>query len=159
MKNMVFDASEPLNGREVLKFGAVENARSVLAPIIQDGARRMLQTVFGSEVDAFLKRHSNEVDNEGRRQVVQNRYLPSSELVTRAGTFEIQQPRDRDKSPEADDRVQFSSSILSPYLRRSKAIDEIIPSLYVKGISTGDSSEALQSLTGALVDSLTRQIS
>jgi len=154
MKNKVFDASEPVGGNEVLKFGAIENARSVLDQIIQDGARRMLQAALENEVEAFLERHSNKVDNEGRRQVVRNGFLPSRELVTGAGTLEIQQPRARDKSPEADDRVRFSSSILPPYLRRSKAIDELIPWLYLKGISTGDFSEALQSLTGAPVDSV-----
>ncbi|XZE37210.1 transposase [Pirellulaceae bacterium SH501] len=132
----------------------MENASSVLDQIIQDGARRMLQAALENEVETFLERHSNKVDKEGRRQVVRNGYLPSRGLVTGAGTLEIQQPRVRDKSPEADDRVRFSSSILPPYLRRSKAIDELIPWLYLKGISTGDFSEALQSLTGAPMDSV-----
>jgi transposase-like protein len=114
MKNKVFDASEPVGGNEVLKFGAIENARSILDQIIQDGARRMLQAALENEVEAFLERHSHKVDKEGRRQVVRNGYLPSRELVTGAGTLEIQQPRVRDKSPEADDRIRFSSSILPP---------------------------------------------
>jgi len=60
----------------------------------------------------------------------------------------VQQPRVRDNSPNKDERVQFSSAILPPYLRRSKAIEEFIPWLYLKGISTGDFSEALQTLLG-----------
>ena len=154
MKNKVFNASEPVGENEVLNFGAAESARSVLDQIIQDGARRMLQAALENEVETFLERHSNKVDDEGRRQVVRNGHLPARELVTGAGTLEVQQPRVRDKSPDAEDRVRFSSSILPPYLRRSKAIDELIPWLYLKGISTGDFSEALQSLTGAPVDSI-----
>ena len=80
--------------------------------------------------------------------------MPSRELVTGAGNLEIQQPRVRDKSSDSETRVKFSSSILPPYLRRSKAIDELIPWLYLKGISTGDFSEALQSLTGGPVDAV-----
>jgi putative transposase len=60
----------------------------------------------------------------------------------------VQQPRVRDKFPEKAERVQFSSSILPPYLRRSKSVDELIPWLYLKGVSTGDFQEALQSLLG-----------
>jgi transposase-like protein len=70
-------------------------------------------------------------------------------LLTGAGRLEVQQPRVRDNSSEKEQRVTFSSSILPPYLRRSKAIDELLPWLYLKGISTGDFSEALQSLLGA----------
>jgi hypothetical protein len=71
-----------VGGNEVLKFEAVENARSFLDQIIQDGARRMLQAALENEVEVFLERHSNKVDNDGRRQVVRNGYLPSRELVT-----------------------------------------------------------------------------
>jgi transposase-like protein len=112
----------------------------------------MLQAALEDEVNTFLEAHSSKVDENGRRLVVRNGYMPSRELVTGAGNLDISQPRVRDKSSESDSRVKFSSSILPPYLRRSKAIDELIPWLYLKGISTGDFSEALQSLTGAPVD-------
>ena len=68
--------------------------------------------------------------------------------MTGAVPLEIEQPRVRDKSPDAASRVRFSSSILPPYLRKSKSIEELIPWLYLKGISTGDFSEALHSLIG-----------
>ena len=148
----VSDVFEPVAGAEVLKFGAVESARSILDQIVRDGARKMLQVALEAEVNAFLEMHSLKVDQNGRRLVVRNGYLPSREVVTGAGSLEIQQPRVRDKTSDAQARVRFSSSILPPYLRRSKAIDELIPWLYLKGISTGDFSEALQSLTGAPVD-------
>jgi transposase-like protein len=145
---------EPVGNAEVLKFGAVESARSILDQIVRDGARKMLQAALEDEVNAFLESHSSKVDRAGRRTVVRNGHLPSREIITGAGSLEVQQPRVRDKSPDAEQRVKFSSSILPPYLRRSKAIDELIPWLYLKGVSTGDFSEALQSLTGAPVDAV-----
>jgi len=108
----------------------------------------MLQAALENDVEAFLEQHAARVDDQGRRQVVRNGHLPSREIVTEAGPLEIAQPRDRDKSADVTDRVRFSSSILPPYLRKSRSIEELIPWLYLKGISTGDFSEALQSLIG-----------
>lgn len=108
----------------------------------------MLQAALENEVEAFLEQHAGRVDDQGRRQVVRNGHLPSREIVTGAGPLEVAQPRVRDKSADVTDRVRFSSSILPPYLRKSKSIEELIPWLYLKGISTGDFSEALQSLIG-----------
>ena len=109
----------------------------------------MLQTAIEAEVQEFIAVHGDRRDAGGNRQVVRNGYQPARELLTGAGRLEVQQPRVRDNSSEKEQRVTFSSSILPPYLRRSKAIDELIPWLYLKGISTGDFSEALQSLLGA----------
>lgn len=128
------------------------HARSALDPIVRERACRMLQAALEEEVNLFLEVHSSKVDGDGRRLVVRNGYMPARELVTGVGNLDISQPRVRDKSPESEDRVKFSSSILPPYLHRSKAIDELIPWLYLKGISTGDFSEALQSLTGVSVE-------
>lgn len=108
----------------------------------------MLQAALESEVQEFLEQHSSRVDEQGRRLVVRNGYLPSREIVTGAGPLEVSQPRVRDKCADATQRVRFSSSILPPYLRKSKSIEDLIPWLYLKGISTGDFSEALQSLVG-----------
>jgi transposase-like protein len=108
----------------------------------------MLQSAIEMEVDDFLAQHAQRRDAAGRRQVVRNGYLPSRELLTGAGRLAVEQPRVRDNSPQKNDRIRFTSSILPPYLRRSAAIDELIPWLYLKGISTGDFSEALQALVG-----------
>jgi transposase-like protein len=152
IQGKVSEALEPVGNVDVLKFGQVENPRSILDQIVRDGARKMLQAALEDEVNAFLEMHTTKVDEEGRRLVVRNGYLPSRQVVTGAGGLDVQQPRVRDKSSDTAEKVRFSSSILPPYLRRSKAIDELIPWLYLKGISTGDFSEALQSLTGAPVD-------
>jgi putative transposase len=145
---------DPVVSSGVLKFGAIEDARSVLDRIVRDGARKMLQAALEDEVSLFLEAHSSKVDESGRRNVVRNGYMPPREVITGAGSLELQQPRVRDKSSDPDSRVKFSSSILPPYLRRSKAIDELVPWLYLKGVSTGDFSDALQSITGGPVAGL-----
>ncbi len=108
----------------------------------------MLQAALEGEVQAFLEEQSTRVDDRGRHMVVRNGHLPSREIVTGAGLLEIRQPRVRDKSSDPAERVRFSSAILPPYLRKSKSVEELIPWLYLKGISTGDFSEALQALVG-----------
>jgi len=145
---------DPVGASEVFRFGMPQDARSVLDQLVRDGARQMLQAALEDEVNAFLEANASKTDQEGRRLVVRNGYMPSREIITGAGCMEIQQPRVRDKSPDVDGRVRFSSNVLPPYLRRSKAIDELIPWLYLKGVSTGDFSDALESLTGGTVAGL-----
>lgn len=134
-------------GESVLFTGAVET-RSPLDDLVRQGARKMLQAALEDEVQSFLVGHAARIDDQGRRLVVRNGHLPAREIVTGAGPLEIHQPRVRDKSANPDERVHFSSSILPPYLRKSKSIEELIPWLYLKGISTGDFSDALQALVG-----------
>ena len=143
---------------EVLAFRAQFESRSPLDQIVQDGAQRMLQAAIEAEVDAFLAEHAGRVDEEGRRQVVRNGRLPTRKIVTGAGQLDITQPRARDRSPDVESRVRFSSKILPPYLRRSKSVDELIPWLYLKGISTGDFNEALESLLGANCNGLSANV-
>jgi transposase-like protein len=132
----------------VLAYAGQGEARSVLDEIVRTGAQRMLQSAIEAEVDAFVNDHVDRIDANGRRQVVRNGHLPSRSIITGAGNLEVAQPRVRDRSPDLESRVRFSSAILPPYLRRSKAVDELIPWLYLKGISTGDFQEALTALLG-----------
>jgi putative transposase len=134
---------------EVLAFRSqFESSRAPLDEIIREGARRMLQTAIEAEVDEFVAEHVERRDEIGRRLVVRNGHLPPRTLLTGAGPLELAQPRVRDNSPDPESRVQFSPSVLPAYLRKSPAIEELIPWLYLKGISTGDFSEALQALVG-----------
>lgn len=137
-----------LDESEVVQFRAAFESRSVLDEIVRAGAQKMLQAAIEAEVDHFLETHADRCDAAGRRQVVRNGHLPARELITGAGRIEVSQPRVRDRSPDKEGRVRFSSSILPAYLRRTKSIEELIPWLYLKGISTGDFNEALQSLLG-----------
>jgi transposase-like protein len=157
------DAGNPAIGttskeRSTIGFSESENRRSPLDALVREGARKMLQAALEGEVQEFLEEHSSRVDEQGRRQVVRNGYLPPREIVTGAGPLEISQPRVRDKSAAASERVRFSSSILPPYLRKSKSMKELIPWLYLKGISTGDFSEALQSLIGPNVSGFSANV-
>jgi transposase-like protein len=121
----------------------------VLDGIVREGAEKMLACMLEKEIGEFLERHGEIVDSEGRREIVRNGYLPEREVLTGAGALRVKQPRVADRRDvAADDKVRFSSSILPPYLRRSKNIDDLIPWLYLRGVSTGGFSDALQALVG-----------
>jgi len=137
---------------------AIESSRSgALSETIVDegrsaldtGARKMLQAALEVEVNAFVEEHASKLDEGGRRRVVRNGYLPARTIMTGAGPLEVEQPRVRDKAKDTDERIVFSSAILPPYLRKSRSVEELVPWLYLKGISTGDFPEALQSLIGS----------
>lgn len=108
----------------------------------------MLAAAIEAEVDEYLTEREHLRDEQGHRQVVRNGRLPKRKITTGVGQVEIEQPRVRDNRP-AGDREQFTSKILPPYLRKTKNVDELLPWLYLKGISTSDFNEALQSLLGA----------
>ena len=133
---------------EVISFRAQFDQRSPLDEIVREGARRMLQSAIDAEVDAFISLHEDRHDEHGRRQVVKNGSLPERELLTGAGAIPVTQGRVRDNHPDPNKRVTFTPSVLPAYLRKTTAIEDLIPWLYLKGISTGDFAEALQSLVG-----------
>jgi transposase-like protein len=133
---------------EVFAFRGEFEGKSPLDELVREGARRMLQAAMDAEVEEFLDRYRDRRDDQGRRLVVKNGTLPSREILTGAGPIEVHQRRVRDNSPDPEDRVSFSSSLLPAYLRRTDTIEELIPWLYLKGISTNDFGEALQALVG-----------
>jgi transposase-like protein len=106
-----------------------------------------LKEALEAEVEEFLVQYREARDSQGRQRVVRNGYLPKREVQTGIGAIEAQVPRVRDREP-GESPARFSSQILPPYLRRSKSIEELLPWLYLKGISTGDFSEALEALLG-----------
>jgi putative transposase len=107
----------------------------------------MLAQAIEVEVAEWIESHNSLTDAEGRRQVVRNGYLPKRTITTGLGPIEVRQPRVHDRRP-ANETEPFSSKILPPYLRKTKSVEELIPWLYLKGISTGDFSEALTALLG-----------
>jgi putative transposase len=133
---------------EVADFREHFEGRGALDQVVRQGAQQMLKRAIEAEVQGFLQEHDGRRDASGNRLVVRNGHQPARKIVTGAGALEVQAPRVRDNSPLKSERVQFSSALLPPYLRRSKTIEEFIPWLYLKGISTGDFSEALQTLLG-----------
>lgn len=107
----------------------------------------MLTDMIQQEVEDWLAQRAHLRDERGRRQVVRNGYLPQREITSGVGAVKVKQPRVRDRRP-ADQAEPFTSKILPPYLRKTKSIEELIPWLYLKGVSTGDFSEALAALVG-----------
>jgi transposase-like protein len=109
----------------------------------------MLAAAIENEVAEYIDRHAPLRDDEGHRLVVRNGRLPARQIQTGLGLVEVQQPRVKDRRiDEQGKRVRFCSQILPPYLRRTQSLDELIPWLYLRGISTGDFTEALQALLG-----------
>ena len=143
----VLPVDEPLDS-EVLAFREQFDERSPLDQLVREGARRMLQEAINAEVESFIDQHRDRRDEQGRRLVIKNGNLPPREILTGAGPVEVTQGRVRDNSPDPASRVRFTPSVLPAYLRRTDAIEELIPWLYLKGISTGDFGEALQALVG-----------
>ncbi len=126
------------------------DAKDILSEVLRRGARRMLAAALEAEVEAYLGEHENARDEFGRRLVVRNGHCPERTIQTGIGDVEIRRPRVDDRRVDDDGRrVQFTSSILPPYLRRTKSVEELIPWLYLKGVSSGDFSEALAALLGA----------
>ncbi|WP_339745384.1 IS256 family transposase [uncultured Rubinisphaera sp.] len=119
----------------------------VMTQILKQGAQQMLKAAIEAEVQEYLEIRQKLRDEQGHRLVVRNGRLPERELMTGLGPIPVQQPRVRDKRSLAD-REEFSSKILPKYLRKAQSIEELIPWLYLKGISTNDFPEALQALLG-----------
>lgn len=131
----------------VIEFPS-EEASDRLTPILVAGAQRMLATAIEGEIEAWIEARKHLVDDEGHRLVVRNGHQPKRTVQTGIGGLQVERPRAHDRR-EGEEREIFVSSILPPYLRRSKSIEDLIPWMYLKGISTGGFSEALQSLLGA----------
>jgi len=118
-----------------------------LTGLLREGAQQMLAVAIRVEVVAYVEAHQHLLDEDGRRQVVRNGYLPSRSILTGLGPVEVRQPRVRDRRPPGQREV-FTSAILPRYLRKTKSVEELLPWLYLKGVSTGDFSEALAALLG-----------
>jgi len=122
-----------------------EEIKSLLEEIIREGARKLLQAAIEHEVNEYIYSFSDKKDEKGRRMVVRNGFLPERSILTGIGPLSIKQPRARDKSEEKE---VFTSAILPRYLRRIPSLDNLIPVLYLKGVSTGDFTGALSAILG-----------
>ncbi len=120
-----------------------------LTDILRAGARQLLAQAIEAEVEGHIAAHADLTDAEGRRRVVRHGYLPEREIQTGIGAVRVKAPRARDRDPLGPGgRIGFKSAILPRYLRRSRSMEELLPWLYLKGISSGDFGEALAALLG-----------
>ena len=117
---------------------------ATLEQIAREGARRALQKAIEDEVAEYLNAHSQCLDDGGRRMVVRNGHKPTRTILSGLGPIEVKQPRVNDRRVDENGvRFRFTSKILPPYLRKTQSIEDLIPWLYLKGISTGEMSDAL----------------
>jgi transposase-like protein len=121
---------------------------SALDELARKGAQEMLKTALEIEIESFCKKHERRVDAKGHRLVRRNGYSHARNIVTGAGQLNIQTPRVDDRALNETNEIRFKSSFVPPYLRRTQNIDELIPLLYLKGISTGDFTEVLEKMVG-----------
>lgn len=132
------------NVLELKNPGITSPVRDALTDVLRAGARALLAQAIDAEVAAFLATHREERDESGRARLVRNGYLPARTIQTGIGDIAVKAPRVRDRAGS----IRFTSSILPPYLRRTRTIEELLPWLYLRGISTGDFGEALAALLG-----------
>jgi len=117
----------------------------ILTKMLQAGAKELLTKAVQVELCEFLSQYRDETDEQGRQCVVRNGYLPARQLMTGLGEVDIRVPKTRDRRGEGR---HFSSALLPPYIKRTKSVEGVLPWLYLKGLSTGDFSEALAALLG-----------
>ena len=121
-----------------------EQFNNELEQVLRKGAQQLLQQAIEAEVADYIARHADQTDEQGHRLVIRNGHLPERNIQTGLGPIRAQQPRVRDKR----EGERFCSSILPRYARRTPSLEAVIPTLYLKGVSTGDFGEALEALLG-----------
>lgn len=117
-----------------------------LQQVLQEGARKLLANAVEAEVKYFIEQQCHLTTDEGQRSIVRNGYLPERTIQTGLGDLSVKVPKTRDRSQSG---IKFNSSLIPPYLKRTSSIEEFLPWLYLRGISTGDFSESLKHLLGA----------
>jgi putative transposase len=130
---------------------AASELRLDLDAIVREGARRMLAAALEAEVDDYLVAHAAERDEHGRRLVVRNGHARERQITTAAGAVAVRTPRvaDRRTDPVTGGRVRFRSVLLPPWCRKSPKVAEVLPLLYLHGLSTGDFVPALEAFFGS----------
>ena len=120
-----------------------------LLMVLREGARRLLLQAIEAEVETFLTAHGSLVDEQGRRRLVRNGHAPERQIQTGIGPLEVRRPKVRDRGGAVGgEPIRFTSAVLPAYLRRTRNIEELLPWLYLKGVSTGQFEEALAALLG-----------
>jgi len=132
----------------IIDFEKDTDTWSVLEKLLREGAQKMLIQAIENEVDEFINKHSLKLDANGHRIVVRNGHSPEREIVTGLGPFSVKAPRIDDRKLNTETEKRFSSIILPRYLRKIPSVGNLIPILYLKGISTNGFQDALVSILG-----------
>jgi len=134
----------------MLPVGETNEIAITLDELAREGARRMIAAALRAEADEYVERFSDELDEDGHRLVVRNGRARERNVTVGSGTVPVRAPRVNDKRVEEEtgERQRFSSRILPAYARRSPKVTEVLPILYLRGLSTGDFKPALEGLLG-----------
>jgi putative transposase len=120
-----------------------------ITDVLRTGARKLLTEALEAEIEGFLAQYRDLRDTQDRQRLVRNGYLPERQIQTGIGPVSVKVPRARDRQPDHESgSIRFRSSLLPPYLRKTRSMEELIPWLYLKGVSTSDFTEALAALVG-----------
>lgn len=131
--------------------------KDLLTELIRQGARRILTEAVEAEVEEFITGFQY-LHREGKQRVVRNGYLPECDIQTGIGDIPVKMPRVRDRDSASDNPIKFTSSLIPRYLRRSQSMEDFLPLLYLKGISTGDFSSVLEPLLGENAKNLSPEV-
>jgi transposase-like protein len=133
------------------EHGPVAVGGSLLDELVRDGARQMLAAALAAEVDAYVAAHTDQLDEHGHRLVVRNGYHEPREVTTAAGAVPVRAPRVNDKRIDegTGERMRFASAILPAWCRKSPQVSEVLPLLYLHGMSSGDFVPALEQFFGS----------
>jgi len=129
----------------VVELRAPESINDALTELLRQGAKQLIERAVEAELVEHLARYEGLTDDQGRRTVVRNGYLPEREVVTGIGPVTVKVPKVRSRTEE---RAVFRSALVPPYVRKAKRVEAALPWLYLKGISTGQMQEALEVLVG-----------
>ena len=134
----------------VVSIDQLETKRDALTEVLREGAQKLIAEAVQAELEELLDQYEGHPDEQGRQRLVRNGYLPQREFQTGIGGIPVRIPRVRDRGSgqESEEMICFRSRLVPPYLRRSKSLEELLPLLYLKGISTGDFTDALGALLG-----------
>jgi transposase-like protein len=145
------------NNTLTLKTNPENLVKQPLDEIVRQGAQKLLAQALEMEVSLFVERYQYIIDEENRRLVVKNGHHQTRKILTGAGPVEVNVPRVDDRALQAQNEPRFESGLVPKYLRRTNNMDELLPMLYLKGISSGDFQEALEKVLGKNVVGLSAQ--
>lgn len=137
-----------MSSDNLISFQAAETTETfhdALSELVRTGARQIIAQAVEAELQAFLAEYIDQRDEQGRQVVVRNGYLPERTIQTGVGDVAVKVPKVRDRSGRG---IKFNSRLLPPSLKRATSVEEVLPWLDLKGVSTGDFSEALAALLG-----------
>ena len=137
--------------KKIQDIDQISQLKIKLWELAREGAQNMIQAALITERDEFLREHSDLLDENDRVRLVKNGFHRERTIQLSGGCITIGAPRVRDRS-EQREKIRFQSSILPKYLRRATDLDDFIPLLYLKGVSTNDFSEVLSNLLGQNVN-------